>query len=310
MEKVVHDYLTHLGIPVSKNYCKKLIYSHPDFPSLLSIADAFEQLGINYQVGRVEKQKLSSIQVPFIYFPENRLNGLKIAKDKNDISPKHLVDESTQTIVIKADYKNEIQDVVHNRQYSKELSSKKILLILILAFTGLVFLPQFQAFSSINLLLTITAIIGTVIGILLIGKEVGIRYKPVESFCNVDTRTNCDRILNSNAAKLFGFYSLSEATLTYFLVQLILFGIITPFSQSAGSIMWGMAMVSILTVPVIGYSLYYQAIKAKTWCRLCFLVDIILAVQLAVFTVSVYGNRLSFQTIEWTTLILSIPELA
>ncbi|MCW9708191.1 hypothetical protein, partial [Fodinibius salsisoli] len=36
MENIVVKYLADLDIPIAKKYCKKLIASHPDYPSMLS----------------------------------------------------------------------------------------------------------------------------------------------------------------------------------------------------------------------------------------------------------------------------------
>jgi len=57
MEQAIIDYLKAMNIPVSAAYCKKLIRSHPEEPSLLSIADMLQQLGIRYRATRMEQQQ-------------------------------------------------------------------------------------------------------------------------------------------------------------------------------------------------------------------------------------------------------------
>jgi len=52
MEQVVFQYLRQLKIPVSQGYLQKLIASHPAYPSLLSVADTLEGLGIDHKVGK------------------------------------------------------------------------------------------------------------------------------------------------------------------------------------------------------------------------------------------------------------------
>ncbi len=66
MEQVVVDYLKYLGIPVSEKYRKKIILSHPDYPSLLTISDTLEKLGIPSQIGRIEKRHLPKVEFPFL----------------------------------------------------------------------------------------------------------------------------------------------------------------------------------------------------------------------------------------------------
>jgi hypothetical protein len=53
MEQVVVKYLEYLDVPISKDYFKKCMLSHPDYPSLLSLADTLERLGIDHQVGKL-----------------------------------------------------------------------------------------------------------------------------------------------------------------------------------------------------------------------------------------------------------------
>lgn len=66
MEKAVIDYLSYLNIPISVSYCKKSILSHPDYPSLLSVADTLERLGIDHQVGRIETDNIKELPFPCI----------------------------------------------------------------------------------------------------------------------------------------------------------------------------------------------------------------------------------------------------
>ena len=44
MELAVTSCLKHLGLLVSRRYCKKLIRSYSDYPSFLSVADTLQRL--------------------------------------------------------------------------------------------------------------------------------------------------------------------------------------------------------------------------------------------------------------------------
>ena len=84
MEKILSQYLRLLNIPISKQYCEKHIASHPDYPSLLSIADMLERLGIAYHAVRIKKQDLK--QLPFPYLVQAKENGtLKIMAKQEDL---------------------------------------------------------------------------------------------------------------------------------------------------------------------------------------------------------------------------------
>jgi len=121
------------------------------------------------------------------------------------------------------------------------------------------------------------------VGYLLVAKDLGVKYDAVESFCNTGKKTNCDRVLRSDEATLFGHFALSDAVLSYFTAQLIVAGLLIPLAGNAAPLWLALAAASLLTLPVVAYSLYLQGIKFKTWCRLCLLVAGVLVVQAGLF---------------------------
>lgn len=133
------------------------------------------------------------------------------------------------------------------------------------------------------LLLLTTAFGGTILGFLLTAKDVGIRYDIVESFCNSGQNINCDWVLNSDEAILFGQFKLSDAVLSYFFFQLIATGIWIQIGSDATAILSILFVFSMFSIPVVGYSFYMQGVKLKSWCRLCLLVGTVLLVQAILF---------------------------
>jgi ABC-type bacteriocin/lantibiotic exporter with double-glycine peptidase domain len=59
-------WLQKLNIPVSARYIKEKFLSHPDYPSLLSITDSLNELGIENAALVVDKEKLNEIPIPFL----------------------------------------------------------------------------------------------------------------------------------------------------------------------------------------------------------------------------------------------------
>lgn len=66
MEKIVSKFLQSQKIPISRSHVEKTIASHPDYPSLLSIADALERLGIKYYAWRTTREELNDIEFPYL----------------------------------------------------------------------------------------------------------------------------------------------------------------------------------------------------------------------------------------------------
>ncbi|MDR8391271.1 vitamin K epoxide reductase family protein [Aliifodinibius sp. S!AR15-10] len=89
--------------------------------------------------------------------------------------------------------------------------------------------------------------------------------------------------MRSFGARLFGNLTLSDATASYFLFQALMFGLIIPLSGRASPYYGILGVLGLLALPVVFFSLYYQAVQIKVWCRLCLVVDAILLTQAGLF---------------------------
>lgn len=305
MEQVVTDYLLYLNIPISESYCKKCILSHPDYPSLLSVADTLERLGIDHQVGRLEVNKTDQFPFPCIIHLDKGGGQLVLLKDQDDLDAHQSDLEAWDGVVLKAKAVDSITDEEHNEQYARENNRRKLSAVLTVALLGLLALPVLQASSWLYFLLFVTSLGGSIAGYLLIAKDIGVTYKPVERFCNAGKRTNCDRILNAEDANLFGFLTFTEASASYFFFQLLIIGLFIPLFEGTTSFLSVLAGTSILTIPLIGYSLYYQAVKAKTWCRLCLVVDTILGLQAGMFALMYAEKMFTLTSVQLVPVLIS-----
>ncbi|MEP1151320.1 MAG: vitamin K epoxide reductase family protein [Balneola sp.] len=306
MEQAVVSYLKHLDIPISEEYCNKIILSHPDFPSLLSISDAFSRLGVPCQIGKIEQKHLSKIEFPFLIHLESSREGLVLIKSSKDLDPERLDLTQWDGIVLKAEATAEIKDAKHNEELKKEQLTKKISVTLLVSLFGILATILIQSFTWINTVLLGTSIVGLTVGYLLFAKELGFTYKSVESFCNTSTRVNCDKILASDGANILSFFSLSDAVFSYFAFQLIITGIVLVFLNSVESYLWVLAVGSGLSIPMVIYSIYYQGMKARTWCKLCMVVNAVLIVQASFFGFLFVQEAITIKSIEFLPFIVSL----
>ncbi|NGP87733.1 hypothetical protein [Fodinibius halophilus] len=257
MEQVISDYLESLDIPISKNYCKQAILEHPDYPSLLSVADVLDRLGVDYEVGQVEKKHLQDLPFPCVLHLDEGGGKFVVVERKSDLETDEIDLEHWDGVVLKAESTDTIVDTEHNEQLASEKKQGRIAVVLGAALVGLIALPVIQGLSWLYLSLFATAMAGSIIGYLLVAKDLGVTYEPVETFCNARKGTNCDRILNAEEANLFGSFSFADATASYFISQLLIMGLCIPLLGSPASFMWLFGGAAIATLPVIGYSLYY-----------------------------------------------------
>lgn len=310
MEKIITDYLTYLNIPISKKYCEKCIVSHPDYPSLLSIADTLERLGINHQIGEVQND-VEEVPLPCVFQLNRRGGELLFVKGKNDLVSHRSDLQEWNNIVLKINATDSIADEENNKHLTREKRQKKLLISLGVALIGLFALPSIlSGISFLELLLGITVVAGVVLGYLLLAKDLGITFKPVENFCNSGTRNNCDRILNAKDTILFGVFTFTDAAASYFGFQLVITGLILPLTINPAGFWWGLAAASVLTLPVIVYSLYYQQFKAQTWCGLCLMLDGILVIQAGLITALYVNGYFGMADIAFLPLLLSVSVFA
>jgi uncharacterized membrane protein len=97
--------------------------------------------------------------------------------------------------------------------------------------------------------------------------------KTINKFCDsVSKNQGCSNVINDVKAKLFNVISLSDACIVYF-SSLLLFSIFVEFNVSL------LFLISIFSLPVIFYSIYYQALVIKDWCALCIGISVILITQ-------------------------------
>ncbi len=206
-------------------------------------------------------------------------------------------------VVVQAEPSKQTKDKTNNDLYLKEARIRTFT-IGFLAATGALLLPSFfNSFSLISSSLLLTALSGAVVGYFLLAKEMGVTYAAIDTFCNAGKNANCDRVLDAEI-NLFGI-KFSDAVATYFLFQVIALGFASVLPEVKTSFIQVLALLSVMTLPIILFSLYYQYVVAKIWCRLCLVVACLLAIQFCIF-INGYFNG-SFQLL---TNLLPTPIIA
>ncbi|NGP87490.1 vitamin K epoxide reductase family protein [Fodinibius halophilus] len=279
-EKVLSQYLNYLDIPVSSSYCEKLVASHPHHTTLLSIADTLKLLGVPNKIFRIKREELENISFPYVLHLNTDSGELIAIMDSKDLEEKQPFLEDWDGVVLKAEPTPIISDEENQSHISKERDAKISSVLFVAAVAFLLFLLFIQNISWVYFSFLITAAAGTVLGYILVAKDLGIEYKAVMSFCNKGgMRTSCDQVLGSQDAKIFGRVTFSDAVLSYFSFQLIIVGLIAPVYENPVGFLWVLSMLSVPALPIIGYSLYSQFFKLQYWCKLCLFVDGILMIQ-------------------------------
>lgn len=120
MENTLYEYLNSLKIPVPKKYVEKLIQSHPDYPSLLSISDVLERFGIKAQIGALEKENLSDVDFPYLLHTEKKGGKFLLVNDAKSLKTHRADLDHWKGIILKAEPITNIADEESKRQYTQE----------------------------------------------------------------------------------------------------------------------------------------------------------------------------------------------
>lgn len=168
--------------------------------------------------------------------------------------------------------------------------SALILLSYVLLVTKEVFLSTYFALS----------LIGLGLSYLIIREKIG-QQTFASKYCKISITTNCKNVLNSKKAKVFKDLDLSDIVVIYFTF------ICFAFLLQPKSILF--FMTSLVSLPIIIYSLYEQYFSIKKWCPLCLGIASILVLQFFTLlplygtTVFRYSNILLFSSVLSITIL-------
>ncbi len=339
--------LSELGVSFTATRLQKELKEHPDYPSLLSIADV---IGHTYNIDSIplktERKKILEIDwinVPFIAHLEShdkkrKFFGVitKFTNDKIDIYHSGIHTKETISSVsfdkqflgtilaVQADSDSAEKDYIHNLRVENQMKFRNGLLLTILPILTLIIIGHALLLNAaisviIPSVFTLLTLIGCVVTVLLLWYEVDNHNPALRQICQAGKKVNCTAILTSKASKVFGL-SWSSIGFSYFagmLTTLLVSGIESPHILSI------LSWINILSLPYIFFSVYYQWKIAKQWCLLCLVVQGLLLLQFVILLVGGYHFLFSFAEFSlsrcfsviaafgfsFTTIVLLVPVL-
>jgi protein-disulfide isomerase len=126
---------------------------------------------------------------------------------------------------------------------------------------------QHAIFQNIGLtVLLLINLIGVYTGYLLVLKQIKIQSKYADKICSLFSKSDCNNVLESDVAKLWGVFGWSEIGLGYFVANVLLILFLPQWISFV-------AILNLVTLPYTFWSVWYQKFKAKQWCPLCLIVQ-------------------------------------
>ncbi|MCD7930766.1 MAG: vitamin K epoxide reductase family protein [Tannerellaceae bacterium] len=96
-----------------------------------------------------------------------------------------------------------------------------------------------------------------------------IQSEYADKICSLFKQSDCNDVLGSEASKLFGLIGWSEIGLGYFISNIMIL-LFLPQLLSY------LAIINVCALPYSFWSVWYQKVKAKQWCPLCLIVQVLL----------------------------------
>ena len=305
-------------IKLTQTSLKNALLQHHDFPTLAAFGDVLDEFNIPNLSTRLTPENLSEIPLPAIAHLDDDDEGgsfvviKKVSSDKvewqnGSKSIQKSITEFAEkwsgvTLLIEPS-KNSGEAHYQELRRNEIINNLRIPFVitgLLICFL-LILLPTLKDFSISDnwqyFALLFTKILGVTVSVMLVWYSIDAKNPFLVNICHINKKTNCESILNSKAAKIFGWLSWSEIGLFYFVGGFLML-LINPNSLEI------LGVLSILTLPYTFWSVYYQAFVAKKWCPLCLGIQALLWVEflLLFFT---HNISISFSVLPLRSLIIA-----
>ncbi len=308
-ETVVSKWLSLLNISVSYSLVKRQLKSHPEYPSLVSITDTLDWLGIENMAVEIEKDQLHEISTPFLAYLSGDEGEFVIVENRNDLEKTYPgFYEKWNGVVVAAEktrgWRHPENDEILRKDRNAAINRYVLTGLFLIVVLSAIFLNT----SLTNTGLILVALAGSFISMLIVSKELGIENKIADQVCGDEG--NCDKVIQSKSIKLPFGISFSDMGIVWF-SSLLVTSILSVFAGINASVTAIIAVLSLAVIPFSIFSVYYQWQVAKKWCRLCLITITLLWIQFAILLTPLLNlgwNSVSLEGILYTgtTLLLVV----
>ncbi|MFV8348795.1 vitamin K epoxide reductase family protein [Flavobacterium sp. GT2N3] len=267
------------------------IQSHPDYPSILAIADVLTFFNIRNGVVRVDVSEIELLPKRYIallieendkptfdsqlYYIEQKGIQYFCTKDKKIIEISKPLLESRWNEIVLLVKKEEIGNAV-------DVEKDNLFWVLPSLCIGLFLSILFMVEENLETkLFFIFPIIGILFSFAALKDLFGAKSELINNFCNISSTTSCSTIIGSNKWKIFSFVDLSSLSIVFYSTQLVALFMFL-LSNNAVEYFYIQKILLFSAVPVVLLSVYYQKFVEKKWCPICLAIVSILVLELGI----------------------------
>ena len=291
---------------------RKFLNSSPVYPSLVSVIQTLQHVGMDAHAGQCDWQYLKNFISPIlIHLKIGDKESLIIAKwDINNYGLKILNLQNKQWYI---KYQNDLVNVwdgvviyANNQPINNQYRNyfKIFLYVFILIF--LIILLKTKV-SFLNALYYAPLFLGFVISCNRYFKSGISNHGIIDKLCYVSKFTDCESVEYSKFSKVFGF-EMKCLSLSFFVAQL--FCLIAGYILMIPNVLCTLYFISaIIALPTIVYSIYGQ-VKIHVFCPLCILIIVCLTIEAILFWIEIYPTiNSSVLILNFSVFIISIAIL-
>jgi len=320
-EIVIAHLLKRLDVKVSDSSIKRELSRHPDFPSLLSLSDVLFEWNVNNAAYQIPVENLPELKCPFIASMTSEAGGFVLVTTITAETVTVSAGRNKEKELSLGEFKNNYNGAVlyvepEPNAGEKDYSAKKlkdtfdaawmpILLIGSTLILGCAIGNSLSVNGSIQLALAMMLkAFGLGISILLLIQSLDRDNPLIDRICKAGKKIDCNDILNSKAATVFGVISWSEIGFYYFSGTFI----VLLFNHDQMSLIRMLMIMNLLALPYTIYSIFYQGFIAKKWCLLCCGIQFILWLEMSVFFSEWFKPSLipQIHPREWINIAISL----
>lgn len=282
----VFNLLMALDIPATYDYVDKTLKEHPDFPSLLSLAETLPNWGVKTEGVKGGVSDLSEIDFPSIVHLSDKRRGMDYAVLEN-VQNGHvsIFHPAVGRETLRLDDFGDIWSGVLLRAFPagktgepdyaahrKRQHLNRIHKFLTIGGLPALFMLAFgygvtQAGSLGTMIpLGLAKAAGFALCVVMVAAGLG-HSNLMSSLCPTGKVVNCARVMRSPAGRLFGV-SMAEWGLLYFGGGLLSLLASFFFGQFQNDIFL-LTVLGLLALPYTIFSVIYQAFVVRSWCWMC-----------------------------------------
>jgi uncharacterized membrane protein len=281
--------LSLLNVRYTDEFAARIFNEHPHKYNLLGLSRTLNTYGVENAATRItdKERDLPEITLPFVaHFGGEFVIIYKVSGENVGFWRNGRTTTIPLTDFIKAwsgvvllaeanDRSGEPDYRAHRRQELLKTAEKCLMALAALAIIAIAVAANLGKLGILHGSLFLLSLAGLYVSYLLVQKQLHIGSRTADKICSLFGKHDCNDVLETPAAKLFGLIGWSEVGLGYFAT-----GLLTLIFQPAWTT--GLAMLNLIALPYTVWSVWYQWRKARQWCALCLIVQALLWADFAI----------------------------